>query len=192
MALSLVLAPEAEPFTLDEAIDHLRIDGTADAAYVFTLIRAAREQAEAITKRALMRQTWKYLLDAVPSCGVIELPKSPLSSVTHVKYYDDAGVQQTWSSTLYTVDASSEPGRLEPIYAGSWPSYRRIPNTIEIQFICGYVSADRIPVSIIQGMRLLMAHYYENREEVGFLTPSRVPAGAMSLLGTYQVPPIVP
>lgn len=192
MALALVTAPEAEPFTVDEAIDHLRIDGTADAAYIFTLIRAAREQAEAITKRALMRQTWKYLLDDVPSCGVIEIPKPPLSSVTHVKYYDDNGTQQTWSSALYSVDASSEPGRLQPIYGGSWPSYRAIPNTIEVQFVCGYVSADRIPASIIQGMRLLLAHYYENREEVGFLTPSRLPAGALSLFGTYQAPPIVP
>lgn len=187
MALTIVTAPEAEPFTVSEAIEHLRIDGTADAAYVFSLVRAAREQAEAITKRALMRQTWKYFLDAVPRSGVIELPKPPLASVTHVKYYDSDGTQQTWSSSLYTVDTNSEPARIMPAYGESWPSYRFVPNTIEVQFVCGYVSADRIPMSIIQGMRLIMAHLYENREEVGFMQPSRLPAGALSLLGTYQI-----
>jgi len=187
MALSLVTAPVAEPLLVQEAIDHLRIDGSTDAAYVFTLIRAARDQAEAATKRALMRQTWKLLLDGLPASGVVYLPKPPLASVTHVKYYDTAGVLQTWSSSLYTVDAGSEPGRLYPAYGGIWPSYRAQPNAIEIQFVCGYATADLIPASILHGLRLVLGHLYENREEVGYLTPSRLPAGAASLFSSYEV-----
>ena len=53
--------------------------------------------------------------------------------------------------------------------------------------MAGYVTADRVPASIIAGMKLILGHLYENREEVGFLTPNRLPMGALSLLSTYEV-----
>lgn len=187
MPLSLVTAPEAEPISVEEALEHLRIDGTSDPALVYQHVRAARDLAEAVTKRALMRQTWKYFTDCWPDACGMELPKPPLASVTHVKYYDDDGTLQTLATSVYSVDTFSEPGRITLAYNQTWPSHRPIPNAIEVQYVAGYVTADRVPASIIAGMKLILGHLYENREEVGFLTPNRLPMGALSLLSTYEV-----
>jgi uncharacterized phiE125 gp8 family phage protein len=161
--LTTVTAPAFEPVTLDEAKAHLRVDATADDALINALIVAAREYCENWTGRSLPRQTFKLTLDTFPA--TISLPRPPLVSVTHVKYIDTNGTQQTLASTEYRVDATSEPGRITPAYAKSWPSLRGQIADVEVQYVCGY-AAGSVPERAKLAMLVLLSEYYENRTPV--------------------------
>lgn len=66
-ASALTTQPAVEPVTLDEVRAHLRIDSTDEDLLLETMIQAARQQAETITRRALVTQTWTMALDKFPS-----------------------------------------------------------------------------------------------------------------------------
>jgi len=68
---------------LEEAKNHLKVDGEEDNVLIGTFITAAREIAEQETSRALITQTWRMFLDESPE--EIEIPKAPLQSVDSIK-----------------------------------------------------------------------------------------------------------
>jgi len=70
MSLTIVTPPAEEPVTLTEAKNHLRVDLSDDDSLISALIVAAREHAEAITRRAFITQTLKLSLDAFPATTV--------------------------------------------------------------------------------------------------------------------------
>ncbi len=172
MALRLTTAPTSEPLTLVEAKAHLRITHTDDDDYIDALIIAAREAAEHVTQRSLLPQTWTLTLDCFPGCdGVIRLSRPPVTAVTWVKYYDTTNAQTTLSSSAYTTDFQTEPGRIVPAYGYTWPqTYDRI-NAVEVKYAAGYANAAAVPQQIKQWMLMRIASMYENRESeavVGF------------------------
>ena len=182
----LVTAPTVEPLETDEAKLHLRVTHAEEDLLITTLIRAARRIAEEYTRRALITQTWRLMLDAMPSPGIddwwdgvrqgsvvqfmppaMELPRPPLASVVHIKSYDDSDVATVFASTKYFVDTQSDPGRVALRNGQTWPVPDRVTNGLEIQFTCGYgAGAVNVPEPIRQGMLLLIAHMYEHREAV--------------------------
>ncbi len=66
----LVTAPIEEPVSLAEAKLHLRVDYSNDDLLIAALITAARQHAENDTRRALVTQTWRQVLDQFPAPGV--------------------------------------------------------------------------------------------------------------------------
>lgn len=168
----LITAPATEPLTTAEAKTHLRVDSATDDTYIGTLITAARQYVEGYLGRALITQTWDLTLDAWPidsSDGFYEsiiVPSPPLVSITHVKYYDTSGTLITAASSTYAVDVNSTPGRITPVYGTVWPSAQFIPNAITVRFVTGYGAAADVPAAIKQAMLLLIAQFYEYREEV--------------------------
>ena len=58
------------------------------------------EQVERDSRRTLAETTFEAYLDAFPEDETIELPRSPVSAVASVKYYDEDGV-------LTTLDAAA-------------------------------------------------------------------------------------
>ena len=135
------------------------------------MITSARERCELATQRALLSQVWTLTLDRFPDTTFIELPKAPLIEVVHVKYLDTQGVQQTWASTNYTVEAPAGPrcrrGRLSLKFSGVWPIVLDQAGAIEIRFECGYgESRSNVPSLLLQAMKLDVATMYANREDV--------------------------
>ena len=145
MALFLVTAPASEPITLAETKAHLRVDVDDENDLINTLRTAAREYGETVTHRAFLTQTWDDKRDYFPcSDEAIWLPRAPLISVTSVTYVDTAGATQTWSASLYTVDAPTGPnarvGCIVPAYGQVYPATRGVVNAVTIRFVCGYGS----------------------------------------------------
>lgn len=138
-ALVLVTAPAAEPVTLAEAKAHCRVTHSDDDTRFNALIVTAREWAQGFTGRAFITQTWDYYLDEFPD--QIELPLSPLASVSTIEYTDDAGVVQTLSALRYQVDTRSIVPRISPAYGDSWPSTREVYNAVKVRFVAGYGAA---------------------------------------------------
>lgn len=162
----LVSAPATEPVTAAEAAPHAGID--PDLTEMMTLLSGklitARQKAEAITRRRFVTQTWKLALPEFPckpDCDgwySIEIPNPPLQSVSSITYVDNDGATQTVSSSVYTVDALREPGRVVPAYGQSWPSARYQPNSVQVTFVCGYGAAASVPEGI-KDFIYTFAHY---------------------------------
>jgi uncharacterized phiE125 gp8 family phage protein len=184
----LVTGPAAEPVTLAEVKLHLRIDDNADDVLLGALITTARQHAENITRRSLVTQTWKLVLDHFPA-GVITLDHAPVNSVSSVLYLDSDGVEQTLNAASYKLDKITEPCRLVPAYGTTWPSTREEINAVSITYSCGYGAPEAVPESIKRWMLLRLGALYENREEVlsgRAITLSPLPF-ADALLSAYRL-----
>jgi uncharacterized phiE125 gp8 family phage protein len=189
----LVTPPTEEPLELAEAKLHLRIEEsqTAEDGLVDALIRAARQYVEEYTGRALVKQTWKLTLDRFPTdCGrdmPIRVPLPPLRSVGSIKYIDSSGVQQTLASSEYLVDSVSEPARIAPAYEKTWPIARQQMNAVEVQFECGATTGAEAPPSLKAAMKLLIGHWYANKEAVTDVSVAPLPMAVESLLSQHRV-----
>lgn len=182
----LKTGPTTEPLTLAEAKTHLRVTSSDDDTYIEdTLIVAARQHAELVTRRSFITQTWTLYADEF--LDLFLLPRPPLVSVTHVKYIDDDGAQQTLDASVYSVDTVSAPGHVYLAYDQSWPSARPIRNAVEIEYVAGYGAAADVPLGLKQAMLLLIGHLYEHREAVNDFNVFSVPMGFDELLWPYRV-----
>lgn len=164
MSTVLASAPTAEPVTLNEVKRQRNITGSDDNEELTRLIYAARRYAENYTGRAFITQVWDLFFDSFPQ--KIEVPFAPLQSVTHVKYTDTDGVQQTLSDTLYTVNTNAEPGYIIPAYNEDWPDTRAVPDAVEVRFIAGYGDAETdVPQDLRNALFLLIGDWAENTED---------------------------
>lgn len=164
MAQKLITGPASEPITTAEAKAHLRVYVSDDDTYIATLVVAARQLAEQITQRALLPQTWELALDEFPY--VLTLKRTPLISITSVKYVDDAGALTTMDTADYQLDDHSEPARIMPAWGLCWPSTRCQMNAVFVRYQAGYTNAAAVPQAIKNWMLLRVGTAYENRESV--------------------------
>lgn len=169
MALFLFTPVATEPLTLAEVKTHVRQDRDDDDGLLAALITAAREHGETFTHRALAPQVWDLKLDAFP-CGAyvpIVLPKPPVTAIGSISYLDSNGDTQTWGSSNYTTDLPSgawaAPARIVPAYGLTYPTTRSVMNAVTVRFTCGYTSC---PEGIKAALKLLIGHWYANREAV--------------------------
>lgn len=159
---TLVTGPATEPITLAEARKQCELgNSTAHDDQLTLLIQAAREQWEHDTDAACITQTWSIVVGAFCD-DIIHLPKRPLQSVTHVKYYDETETLQTLSTSIYDVDLADRAVRLG--YMQNWPLTIDNWNAATVTYVVGYTSASTVPAIHKQAMRLLIGHYFENRD----------------------------
>ncbi len=153
MPLQILQEPAAEPLSLAEVKLHLRVDLPDDDALIAALITSVRQYAETITRRAFIRQTWEYVIDSFPGptlTGVpwgktftlpahaIEIEKSRVQRVTAINYLDMSGDPQVMPPSDYTVDTSSEPCRITPVFGQIWPIPLPQIGAVNVQFVAGY------------------------------------------------------
>lgn len=166
MPLKLITPPQEEPVTLTEVKAHLRIDSDEEDVWLNSAIKAARELCEALQGRKYITQTWEKYLTEWPSKDYIELVPG-LQTVDFVKYYDFDGAEYTFEQSKYEVDNLSLIGKIVLKQNENWPTITlRSVNGICIRFKCGYGSAADVPETIKNAMKMLIAHWYENRETV--------------------------
>ena len=165
MALVTVTAATTAPVTISEVKDHLVVDHSDDDQYLAGLIDAVVEYLEAVQDRTLVTTTYDLKLDRFPDGnGTIELPRSPLASVSSVKYQDLDDVETTLAASKYTVDTSSTPGRLLPAYDESWPSTRQHVHDVTVRYVAGYGDPADVPRAHRHEILLRVADLFENRE----------------------------
>jgi len=212
--LKLVTAPTVEPLLVggDAKLDvkfHLSVEAPTaiQTAYLNNLIKAARIWAENFTSRMFIEQTWDLLLPGgfpsspyfALSSNEIRIPRVPLKAtggITHVKYLDTAGAQQSLTAgTDYVVAARGEAALVLPAYGKSWPATRDWIDAsgnypVEVRFIAGYGTVGTsVPENFRQAMLLLIGHWYENREEVSEAAVAQVPMAAEALLAQDRFHP---
>jgi len=181
-------APTSQVLTTSEAKSHLRVDVSTEDTLIDSIVDAATGVVEAYTGRQLIDATWKLYMDDFPSQQIV-LPYPPMQSIDSIEYVDTDGTTQTWSSSEYRVDTDMEPCRITEAEGESWPASDDVTQAVTITYSAGYGSSGSdVPEAIRQAIRLLIGHYYENREEVtSGGVPRKVPEGARRLLTSYRV-----
>jgi uncharacterized phiE125 gp8 family phage protein len=167
MALKLITPATELAVSLADVKAHLRVDTTDEDTLITAHITAAAELAEQATGRALMPQTWELTLDAFPAA--FEITRLPAASITSLKYWDAAGVQQTLGTGLYTLDNTDDfgPAYVVPVYGSVWPVNRDQINAVALRYVAGYATAENVPESIKAWIKLQVGAMYENRQAEG-------------------------
>lgn len=139
---------------------------SAEDTWITSRIKAVRRWCQDYRGESFITQTWELALDDWPKYGYLELPYGPLQSVTSVKYYDTDSTENTWSSTLYTVNIYYNPGRVVPNFSEVFPSnVLRTTQGIIAKYIAGYGDdTEDVPEELRLAMLMLVGHFYENRE----------------------------
>ena len=98
----------------------------------------------------------------------IRLPKPPLISVDAIRYVAVDGTQTVLAADQYLADKTSLPARIQPAYGVPWPITRIVPRAVEVDFTCGYASAnDLLPsdkAALVAATLLRVGDLYRNRE----------------------------
>jgi hypothetical protein len=186
--IEVVTPPAAEPLALADVKAYLRVDSTYDDSYIAMLIAAARRLCENHQSRAYITTTVDYYLDQFPAgggywnravrgmgwnplsipqnAGVIEIPRSPLRSVTSVKYLDASGALQTLDPAEYKVSLGT-PGRVVPQRNKAWPAMSPEVDSVTIRAVVGYGDdGASVPATIRQAMYMLIGEWFEHRKPI--------------------------
>ncbi len=182
----LLSGPAAEPVTLAQAKAHLRVEHDDDDDIIAALIAGSRIHVETQTRRALITQSWRLTRDVWPESGFVAVLPVPLVALDAARVYRADGTMQAIDVAAFTLDSAASPARLG-FTRGALPIPERPFAGIEIDVTCGYGDeGDDVPEPLRQAIRLLVAHWYENRglvsEEIAVL-----PQTVAALIAPYRV-----
>ena len=188
---TIITDPAAEPVTLAELKDHLRIEVADEDDFLDALITAAREWVEGWTGRAFVTRTLETRLDRFPVAfdpvsldyiapgqaapKTIDLPVGPVRSVTSITYIAGDGTLTTWASSGYQVDTVSPIARIAPAFGSYYPATRHGDfGAVRILYEAGYAPGDgspadyaeNVPKRVKQAIKLLAGHWEANRTAV--------------------------
>ena len=144
-------------FTTAEAKDFLKVDTTADDALIDSLIKAATQSCQIFTNRYFLTTVVTQYSDKWD--GIYTLYKSPVDSITHVKYN------------------------------GTLPDLADRINAVHVQYKVGYgLTSDFVPEGIKQAVLITIGNWYENRQTViTGRTATELPLSSQYLLEQYKI-----
>ena len=195
------VAPSLPVLSLDEAKVHLRVTHSDHDALITDLIATAQAYIEGPrgVGQALADSTWRLSLDAWPSTtpasgawpgansagqAPVALRLGPVTAITSITYVDPAGVGQTLDPSQYLADLDTRPARIAPAYGASWPQPRDQIGAIKITFKAGPTSP---PADLVNAMRLLVGHWYDNPNATLSKDLITMPHGVEALLCRHRV-----
>ena len=185
--LEQTVAPAVEPVTAAEAKSWARVDIDDDDTLIEALIVAARDYCEQATRRQFITATWAMRFRQFPGGGFY-LPVPPLQSVTSITYVDSSGDTQTLDTDIYDVSTTGEYGQIVLAYGQEWPDVRGDIDGITVTFVAGYGDeGSDVPTLLQTAIKMIVAHWYDNRVPVANVAQHKVPYSAEALLNMYKV-----
>lgn len=164
-SLVRVTAPSASPISLAEAKAQMRVEGSDEDTIIQRLIDAAVAfvDVQGALGFAMITQTWGQWVG--PNPGTVMLSLGPVQSVSAIKYYDINGTLQT--ATLADFNVFGTPNRItvSPKTGYAWPVTQTRDDAIKIEYVIGYgATSASVPQTVRHALMMLVAHWYENRE----------------------------
>jgi uncharacterized phiE125 gp8 family phage protein len=191
--LRVVDPPSQEPLSVDDIKAHCRIDYDDEDALLASYITAARQLIEEDLSRALITQTLELGLDDFPRTDRIRIPRGNLQEIVSVKYRDATEQQFTMTAGAdYLVNQYAEPAEIVLPFGHVWPSVvLSTSSPVAIQFVSGWADAASVPGPIKHAMRMTIADWVENREDIVIgktsAVATKLPNGVERLLASYRL-----
>lgn len=173
MTLTLITPPASPVVPLADLKLHLRVDASDEDALITSLEAAAVGYLDGwrgVLGRAILSQVWRQEFD---SWGLLRLAMPDVSEVT-VTYLDTAGDEQI--ATM----AELRNGPCGPVVDADGPSADRI----FVDMTCA-MSAAHLEVAKTT-IKLLVAHWFSNREAVGPTAMADAPMSAGALISAMR------
>jgi len=186
MSAYLLTAPAVEPLSLAAAKAFLRVEHDADDAIIAALVSAARNHVEALTRNALIVQTWRLVLDRWPDGGRITPRFGPLRALAAVRVLSAANEASAIDAETFVIDRAAGV-----IVAPGWslpPPGRGIAG-IELDIEVGFgTAATDVPPTLLQAIRMLVAHWYDNRGLIAIgQSVAMMPASVNAMISSHRV-----
>lgn len=184
MSVTLMAPPALEPVSLAQMKDHLRVEHSAEDTLISSYITSARLHIEARLAKLLITQDWRINFDSLPSGKVVELPLAPILALNSVSYY----TQQAGPTLIPAVDYSIDLNSMRPKFSLHLQRQNlRAFGAYELEVSAGYGPAvEDVPADIRHALKLLVAHWFENREAASPLTRSHLPLGIRTILEPHR------
>ena len=117
--------------------------------------------------------------------SVVYLSLGPVQSVSAIRYYDSNNALQTDTLSNYHIMGTAGRTLVSPKAGFNWPVTFQRDDAIKIEYVIGYGgAATDVPETIRHALLMLVAHYYENREnELIGTTSKTLPYGFEDLIG---------
>lgn len=193
LAATLIAPPAQGLITRDQAKAHIRRDDDDDNDVIDAMIDLVSQHLDGIDGilgRALLNQTWEEQFAGFPMGPMLCLRLAPLAHVVSITYFDADNVERTLSSGLYSGHNATRTAFIQLASGQSWPETRGRVDAVRVRYVAGYgADPDAVPAPIRHAARLLLGHFYENREATFFGTiGATLPIGAMNLLRPFIRP----
>lgn len=207
-SVRVLQAPACEPVSLEDAKSWCKVDHSEEDDIIELLVQAARERAEDIMGRALIKRRLELRLDRFPPPGcmyssgvyntlgaeraiyseVIEIPFAPLISVDYVEYRDTSGAIQRMDgspSSWIEDNPENEPGRIQPLLGLNWPTASMSIGAVRVGYTCGYtpVGSPEDEEALRANIPALVKHWMKARVVTMFDKRDQLVVG-----GAVQVP----
>ena len=186
-AYKVVTPATSNPITLTEAKTHLKVDTTADDTFITNLIKSATSSAQESTNRFFIQTTIQQVGDKWED--ISNLFKSPVLSVTNIKYVSTDGILTTLNSSVYFLDDVNKPARIGLKPNQSYPEIIDRLNAVQVNYVVGLAAGpDEVDEGIRQALLLTIGNWYQNRQAVVTGTiATELPMNAKFLLDQYKI-----
>jgi uncharacterized phiE125 gp8 family phage protein len=177
-----ITAPTLAPLTLDQVKRHLALpvsDGSHDV-YLTDLIEFVRDQWEADTSEVVMSSTFTQTYEVFPA--EFYLLRRPVSSITHVKYYDANNSLQTLSSAYYYLDNTGVHPEVCFTTTAVIPTTYERPDSVIVTYVAGAATQAAVHPVTRQALLLAISHAFEHRGIVSAGQWNETPKGYESLV----------
>lgn len=135
------------PVSLQEVMDRLH-HPQDNQVYVESTRRAAHDMVSELSGRCLGPETWDASF--AEASGSLQLPKSPVQSITSITYFDVTGAVQTAEVADFLLFAGQDRASIAPNEGRTWPTLQRREDALTIRFVAGYtVLPDALRVAVL-------------------------------------------
>ena len=186
--IQLVTDSDVAPVALTDALRHLRAL-ESDVDMVWTYLNAATAAVEDYTGRSLTSKTFRLNAAEWPEARLFELRRSPLVSITSVKYYaEDDTVLTTMSSAAYRAIAGRLPGLVEFLPDTDLVALEPRSDAVQVDFVAGHgLKAYAIPAQLRLAVLMLTHHWFDERRVMTDKAATEIPFSLQHLLRAFRV-----
>lgn len=140
---------------------HLRVDHSDEDTLIASLAQAAHNVVAQMTGRVLTEEEWTVAVSSV--AGDLALPLCPVRSLDAISYYDAAGDAQSLDVAGFWLFAHPDRPVIRPKPGTAWPALQPREDALTVTVTAGLAA---VPDELVTAMKLLVGHYYANREAV--------------------------
>ena len=186
MLLKQVTGPQAQVVSLTDvkATPPAPISHSDDDLQIEFMIDAASRMIGEMSGRVLVPETWSVSF-AFGEFSTVRLPKSPVTALDSITYYDSDDVEQTASLSDFYFIADDDRALVKPKESATWPSANpHREDAITITFEAGYTTC---PDPLKHAVTLTAKHFYDSGFAISSDRMYEVPLGVQALIGVERL-----